>query len=36
VLLGQSFKTAQELNRYRKAVNRENDAAAAAALGSAS
>ena len=35
VLLGQSFKTAQELNRYRKAVNRENDEAAAAAPGGA-
>lgn len=36
VLLGQSFKTAQELNRYRKAVNRENDEAAAPVPGSAS
>ena len=34
VLLGQPFKTAQELNRYRKAVNREADEAAASALGS--
>lgn len=36
VLFGQSFKTAQELNRYRKTVNRQVEEAAAAVSGAQS